>query len=196
MDNSVTELTARIQQLLATASGHDSAVEPPSPNAATVTSEPRPRSRLGMFCHADQLHFLTLPGSRDELAQLPIGLVGDPHADRIHVVRGIDFWIGDRSLRNHLPNPAATIVLNDLLDDIIIGAYAAGDDDRAFVRRLLAADRPRISGPCLLLGRDETTDTTTGLPEEFLDWLQRKATQAVVGLVETLAADDGTHASE
>ncbi|KOX27063.1 hypothetical protein ADK67_14655 [Saccharothrix sp. NRRL B-16348] len=196
MDNSVTELTARIQQLLATASGYDPAVEPPSPNAATFTSEPLPRSRLGMFCHADQLHFLTLPGNRDELAQLPIGLVGDPYADRIHVVRGIDFWIGDRSLRNQPPNPAATILLNDLLDDVAFGAYAAGDGDRAFVRRLLAADRPRIAGPCLLLGRDERTDTTTGLPEEFLDWLQRKATQAVAGLVDTLAPDDGTPAGE
>ncbi|MFC5054280.1 hypothetical protein [Saccharothrix xinjiangensis] len=149
-----------------------------------------------MFCHNDQVHFLTLPDDPDELALLPIGLVGDPFADRVHVVRGIDFWIGDRSLDNHPPNLTVNILLDELLYDIASGAYTATDHDRAFVRRLLAAGRLRISGPCLLLGRDETKDTSTRLPETFLDWLQRTAVQAVADLAQTMSTTDGVEADE
>jgi hypothetical protein len=196
MDNSITELTAEIQQLLAAVATHGPADEEAAPDGAGFTSEPWPRSRLGMFCHDDQVYFLTLPDDPDELALLPIGLVGDPFADRVHVVRGIDFWIGDRSLENHPPNPTVNILLDDLLTDIASGDYISTDDDRAFVQRLLAAGRPRISGPCLLLGRDETTNISTGLPETFLDWLQRTAVQAVADLVQTMSTIDGVDAGE
>ncbi|MFE9751008.1 hypothetical protein ACFYOT_39400 [Saccharothrix saharensis] len=192
MDNSVTKPTALIQQLLTTAPLHDPAVARPGPDAAGFTST----SRLGMFCHYDQVHFLTLPEDRDELALLPIGLVGDPFADRVHVVRGLDFWVGDRSQDNHPSNPTINVVLDDLLTDIAYGTYTATDNDRNFARRLLAAGRPLISGPCLLLGRDETTDTSTGLPETFLDWLHRTAVQAVADLVQTTGTADGDDAGK
>ncbi|QFZ20560.1 hypothetical protein [Saccharothrix syringae] len=194
MDNS--ELTTEIQQLLAASFMHGPAVEGTDPDGAGSTSKPWPRSRLGMFCHDDQVHFLALPDDPDELALLPIGLVGDPFADRVHVARGIDFWVGDRSLENHPPNLTVNILLDVLLADIASGAYTATDNDRVFIRRLLAAGRPRISGACLLLGRDETRDTSTGLPERFLDWLQRTALQAVADLVQTIGRTDGVDAGE
>lgn len=196
MDNSVTKPTALIQQLLTSAPIHDPAIARLDADAASFASASRPRSRLGMFCHDDQVHFLTLPQDQDELALLPIGLVGDPFADRVHVVRGLDVWIGDRSQENHLLNPTINVVLDDLLADIASGDYTATANDRAFARRLLAAGRPRIFGPCLLLGRDETTDTSTGLPETFLDWLHRTAVQAVADLVQTTSTADGDDASK
>ncbi|MGM1063105.1 hypothetical protein [Saccharothrix sp. Mg75] len=184
MDNSATKPTTLIQQLPTTVPIADPAVVRPDTDTAGLTLTSRPRSRLGMFCHDDQVYFLTLPDDPDELALLPIGLVGDPFADRVHVVRGIDFWIGDRSLENHPPNPTVNTLLDDLLTDIASDAYTATNRDQALARRLLTAGRPRISGPCLLLGRDETTGTSTGLPETFLDWLQSTAIQAVTDLVQ------------
>ncbi|WP_447002380.1 hypothetical protein ACRAKI_21905 [Saccharothrix isguenensis] len=198
MDNStsIPELTAQIQQLLTVVPTHGSAIEGPASDGAGFMSKPWPHTRLGMFCDDSQVYFLTLPDDRDELALLPIGLVGDPFADRIHVVRGLDFWVGDRSRENHPPNRIADILLDDLLADIASGNYTATDDDRAFVQRLLTAGGPLISGPCLLLGRDETTNTSTGLPETFLDWLQRTAVQAVVDLIETTSTADEADAGE
>ncbi|MFC6094360.1 hypothetical protein [Saccharothrix lopnurensis] len=196
MDNSIAKPTALIQQLPTIAPLHDPTVARPDTDAATFTSTSRPHYRLGMFCHDEQVYFLTLPDDPNELALLPIRLVGDPFADRVHVVRGLDFWIGDRSLENHPPNPTINVVLDDLLDDIASGNYPATDNDRAFARRLLAADRPRISGPCLLLGRDEVTGTSTGLPETFLNWLHRTTVQAVTDLVQTTSTADGDDASK
>ncbi|GAA3464316.1 hypothetical protein ACFFSW_17635 [Saccharothrix longispora] len=196
MNNSSTEPAAEIQQLLPATPTHGSDAEETAPDDAGLTSEPRPRPRLGMYCHDDHVHFLTLPDDPDELALLPIGLVGDPFADRVHVVRGLDFWIGDHSLENHPPNPNMNTLLDHLLADITSGTYTATHGDRAFVQRLLAAGRPRIAGPCLLLGRDETTNASTGLPETFLDWSQRTAIHAVTDLVQTTSTLGRVDASE
>ncbi|MDU0294932.1 hypothetical protein [Saccharothrix longispora] len=133
MDNPITELTAEIQQLPTAALAHGSAVEGTAPDNTGLTPEPRPRPRLGMYCHDDQIHFLTLPDDLDELALLPIGLVGAPFADRIHVVRGLDIWIGDHSLENRPPNPTMNTLLDDLLTDITAGTYSATHGDRAFI---------------------------------------------------------------
>lgn len=171
MNEPTSNPTARIQQFLAVRPDYN-------PAASTFNADQQPRPRLGLLCYGGQVLFLALPGDGDELGILPTRLVGDPYTDRIHVIRGIDFWVGDRSLRNYPPNAFADILLNDLLDDILTGDFAAAADDRAFARRLRATGVPRVSGPCLILGRDESTDTSTGLPETFLDWLRRKAAQA------------------
>ncbi|GAB2992441.1 hypothetical protein [Saccharothrix stipae] len=194
MNNSAEEPETRIRHLSATNADRGPSTptaEMTGPDAAEFAAASPPHSRLGLFCHADQLYFLSVPSDDDELALLPISLVGDPYADRIHVVRGIDFWVGDRSLQNHPPNTIASILLDDLLGDILTGEVAADEDDLTFVRRLRVTGVPRVAGPCLLLGRDETTDTSTGLPETFLDWLRRKAAQPVVDPAEKLTAGDG-----
>lgn len=159
-----------------TAHNHEPTQTGPGPDAATYTATKKAAPCLGLLLLPTGTQWIPLPHNDHEMATLTGDLVGDPHFDRITATRELDFWVGDSSPEHSDLNPVATKILTDLLNDIITGDYAAPDTDRDHARRLLAGGQV-VMGPCLVLGADDNTGTSRGVPQSLLDWIDHKAQQ-------------------
>ncbi|GGM73633.1 hypothetical protein GCM10012275_50460 [Longimycelium tulufanense] len=152
-----------------TESGPDAATWTPNPDEDPDESD-NPDTMLAISLGMDHVEVIEI--DRHNPGPDVDRLVGDPLRERMHHLRGVDFWVGENSLTTSTLNVCASLFMEQLLRDVASGDYAASDRERAHVRGLLKCPEgpPVISGPCVVTGVDESGSGLGPFDESFRYW--------------------------